>query len=126
MVRFVRLVTVAVVLAVAVPAAAPDAAPAAAISVDYCDYSLRGGGSLAPDNDIYEIWQLLESSGFGNVYAAPYTGQFYYLAEQSVHIKIQFYATKNGYTRYRSAWFQCYRDGWSPSGQYHDAFEAWA
>lgn len=140
MVRFVRLVTVAVVLAVAAPAAAPDVAPvraisavvavpdaaqAAAITVGYCEYSLRGGGSLEPDPDIKEIWDLLERSGFGNVYHSEYTGQYYYLAEQSVHIKIQYTATKDGYTRFRSAWFQCWRDNWSPSGRYNDSFEAW-
>lgn len=123
--KFIRLALLAVALAVAAPAAAPAVAPAAMISPGYCDYSNRGGGSLAPDNDIYEIWQLLEASGFGNVYAAPYTGQYYHVHPQSVHIKIQFAATKDGYTRYRSAWFECYREGWSESGRYHDNFEAW-
>lgn len=41
----------------------PDTDPALAVSWDYCYSSLRGGGSLAPDHDIWIKWQQFEANG---------------------------------------------------------------
>jgi hypothetical protein len=40
------------------------AAPAQAITYSYCNTSLRGGGSLAPDNDIRREWDRLQALGY--------------------------------------------------------------
>jgi hypothetical protein len=38
------------------------ATPAQAVTWDYCAYSLRGGGTLAPDHDVRRVWDQLEAS----------------------------------------------------------------
>lgn len=43
------------------------AAMAQAVTFDYCEYSLRGNGSLAPDNDVKRAWDLLEADTLLNI-----------------------------------------------------------
>lgn len=91
---------------------AAEPAEAAWISVDYCDYSLRGGGSLAPDNDIQAML---------NHYGAAY----YYIwesrqidANQTV-IRYRVYGGAVGYSVIVTQWAGCYR--WQyDSYVYHD------
>lgn len=54
---------------------AAAAAPAQAVTYDYCNTSLRGGGSLAPDNDIRREWDRIQSLGY-NLTSSYATGWF--------------------------------------------------
>lgn len=119
---------------IAVPAVAPtivaEATPivqladasADPISVDYCLYSLRGGGTLAPDNDVGAEKNRLERNGFPVGWSTdtgwlrdPTTGQLLYIYYD--------YHGKAG-TQYADVivktTFACYRDGYVASGAYHD------
>lgn len=102
----------AVLFAFAVPAASAQAAP---ISVDYCDYSLRGGGSLAPDNDVKLLWDSIEANERIDVVSSQAYDWIRYNDQDLV--ALWRYNTSAGS---RWAYFECYRDNYSASGAYHD------
>jgi hypothetical protein len=93
---------------VGVIAALAMAAPAQAdISVDYCNASLRGGGSLAPDNDIKIVWDSIES-----FYTYDIVRSSLYRSRRdgpdNVYMQYFFYAADGTIIAYPD--FRCYRD----------------
>lgn len=47
------------------------AQPAHAVTYNYCEYSLRGGGSLAGDDDIRRQWNIYQARGLDIVASWP-------------------------------------------------------
>jgi hypothetical protein len=105
--------TVIVMLVLAAPA---QAAP---ISFDYCELSLRGGGSLAPDNDIKIWWDAYENITGQNIVSSSRSGAGYVNGyAQWVQLRFTFF---NGAGQpLTTKWFECWREGLVPSGTYHD------
>ena len=104
------------VAATLVLAASAEAAP---ISYDYCETSLRGGGSLAPDNDVKTFWDYYENATGLNIVSSSRSGATYVNGyAQWVQLRFTFF---NGAGQpLTSKWFECWRDGLVPSGTYHD------
>jgi len=46
-------------------------ASAAPIDPGYCEHSLRGGGSLAPDNDVRRAWDQIQAAGWNVISSYP-------------------------------------------------------
>lgn len=92
------------------------AAPAQAITTDYCNLSLGGGGSLAPDNDYYIGRRAIETNYSVNINYAYNTGwnqpHTDWLTVQRVY-----WATTG--QRYYTQLI-CWRD---INGTYHDRFD---
>lgn len=87
-------------------------ASAHAVSYSYCDYSLRGGGTLAPDDDIRAAWTSFQNAGYNitSSYASQWFGGD---GASSVSARWIFWRA-NG--QYFTVYFSCYGSGAS----YHD------
>ena len=105
--------------------AAPAAAEAnPAPSLAYCagvgtefPGSLRGGGSLAPDNDIRQRWDWYQSQGI-NIVRSYWSGEWY---TQTHDVQVKWiYEAADG--RKLAAWAICYdyRNDFV-GGSYHDS-----
>lgn len=89
---------------------------AQAVSTDYCNTSLHGGGTLAPDNDIYRRWQYLESS-MGVDITSSYAMKWY-PSETWTYMEARWvFWRRNGQAIYD--WFYC-NDLRPYNGQYGD------
>lgn len=90
---------------------------ASAISNGYCEASLRGQTSLAPDNDAKQAWNNIEAST-GRQLSSSYPISFNNLGSlEDVHVVWQFVFKTGGYTNRN---MECWRElpyTWSP---YHD------
>lgn len=86
-------------------------------STSYCEKSLLGGGTLAPDNDIWARWKWYENNYGVNIVAAFWTGA-YYTQSHSTHLQFV-YKRANGmaYYLYGNCWD--YRNEFV-GGTYHD------
>jgi hypothetical protein len=103
---------IAVALALGVAAAQPTAAHA--VTYGYCYDSLRGGGSLAPDNDIAIKVRQFNDQGknvIGTSHLAWHYASGSYLVEETVMFNFG-----NGTSVSRR--FNCYGSG----GGYHDGW----
>lgn len=113
---------VSLLAAMFLAAAAPVVLPASSIanpapSYSYCEKSLLGGGTLAPDNDIKRRWNWYENNYGVNIVAATFTGNAF---TQSHDVQMQWrYTRANGAIYY--AWAICadYRNEF-PGGTYQD------
>lgn len=75
-------------------------------SYDYCAYSLRGGGTLQPDNDVKANWDWLEVHYNWNI-TSSYPGDDYVQGDGRY---IQWnYWRANG--ALHQSWFLCYGSG---------------
>ena len=92
-------------------------AQAAPISTEYCNISLRGGGSLAPDNDIKAFWDKFERDTGRNI-AYSVSSSWVRHREQHVSGLYSFYNSANQLLT--SNRFHCWRSGFSSLGTYHD------
>jgi hypothetical protein len=92
-------------------------AQAARISFDYCESSLRGGGSLAPDNDIKIFWDRYESTTGRDIVSSSRTAAKWN-NEQWVAMQFVFLDGLGNPIVWK--WFNCWRDGYVWNGQYHD------
>jgi hypothetical protein len=107
-----RTVIAAAFAAFALGLAAPAGAVAAPISTDYCTYSLRGGGSHAPDNDVKQIWDQMEVQYGWNI-TNSWAESWYRISADNLQVTWVFYG--GGYVaRYV---FACWR---TDAGVYHD------
>jgi hypothetical protein len=107
-------VLIAGVLATLVMAAPAQADP---ISFDYCEFSLRGGGTLAPDNDIKTFWDRYEANTGRNIVSSTRTATNPN-EPQWVALQFAFLNAQGEVLTYK--WFNCWRDGFLVTGQYHD------
>jgi hypothetical protein len=87
----------------------------------YCDDSLRGYRSLAPDNDIKARWDYLEQRYGWNI-VSSYITEVARINEHDVYFRYDFVAA-NGSTVSRPL-FRCWRENATTShtGTYHDGF----
>jgi hypothetical protein len=93
------------------------AAQAAAISLDYCDYSLRGGGSLAPDNEIRAEWDHIEAAGADIVSSYIY---WYNSYSSGNDLRVSYRFVRAGGNVEHASVFRCWRDPLTSTGTYHD------
>jgi hypothetical protein len=99
----------------AAPASAEPGVVAAPISTTYCDQSLRGQTSLAPDNDIKAWWDAYErATSVDLVSSAAYQWIRPYGIDY-LYGNYRFYGYYGGSVTHQ---FVCWRDG---SG-YHDSY----
>ena len=118
--RIIALILGALSFAAFVPPSAE-----AFISTDYCAGprgitsspagSLRGFGSLAPDNDALAEWNRLKTQGYSPT--RSYWYGYNYVSENNLYIYWTF-ETAQGVSF--GVTFRCYRDGGSNNGAYHD------
>ena len=94
-----------------------ESAQAARISFEYCESSLRGGGSLAPDNDIKRYWDRYEATTGRDIVSSSRTAARWN-NEQWVAMQFVFFDGLGNPIVW--AWFNCWRDGFVFNGQYHD------
>lgn len=95
--RFISILAAWLALALAAPAAAP------AVTHSYCQQSLRGGGSLAPDPDVYQYaWDTGATSmvhvrfeGASGSYTVYEVVRYYYRNGQATR---RFYCQGSGST----------------------------
>jgi len=102
-----------IVLALGGSLGTASVAQAEPISIEYCDFSLRGGGTLAPDNDIKTFWDDLESSLGIDIVASKAMDS--YRSGDDIAIRYDF--IKSDGVVAGSPTFQCYRI----NGVYHDS-----
>jgi hypothetical protein len=86
-------------------------------STHYCELSLLGGGSLAPDNDIKRRWNWYENNYGVNIVAAFWTGAYYTGAHVTNMLFV--YKRANGSAYYLYASCSDYRNEFV-GGTYHD------
>jgi hypothetical protein len=108
-----RAVLTAAFAAFTLALVAPAGAAADPISTDYCTYSLRGGGSHAPDNDIKRIWDHLEAVYNWNI-TNSWADQWLRISADHLRVSWVFYG--GGLTA--RGIFDC----WRTAGVYHDDY----
>jgi hypothetical protein len=87
------------------------------ISFDYCEFSLRGGGSLEPDNDIKRFWDRYERNTGRNIVSSTRTATNPN-NDQWVALQFGFLNGQGEVLTYK--WFNCWRDNFLVTGQYRD------
>lgn len=100
---------------VAVANPAPSLAYCAGVGTDFPG-SLRGGGTLAPDNDIRIYWDYLQSRGY-NITSSAWTG-WWATGQHDLRVQWAYWASGVGWLYVT---FVCYdyRTDY-PGGAYHD------
>jgi hypothetical protein len=91
------------------------AAPAQAVTWDYCYSSLRGGGSLTPDHDIRDWWEVIERNhgqlshtehawwnGPSGSYQVTEAVRYYYQAGGSITLAFSCKGSGGSYVDWRS------------------------
>jgi hypothetical protein len=108
--RYAPLAAIAAALAFAAPAQAVENSPSDA----YCESSLRGQTSLAPDNDIKRDWDTIEVL-YGYNIVRSFRSGLQRDAYNSVYEQFTFVRGNGTYAG--SIWYHCWRDY---TGTYHD------
>jgi len=136
--NFILIAMLASLIAPISTQAAPKPKPAVAhaaqakpLSVSYCYHKLRGeatDGNGANDNDVGRVWAAIENGGDPNYKRVGNYLDYSYLYEHIFSNPLQLfmnimYVTKGG--THISVWFECWRHGFVPTGQYDDNWYGW-